>query len=303
MAVRLENRDKIFPIHRSYKFNPVIVEKGGGTEAIRTAFMRRNLDDWERAEDFATSYARTQVERFSPRSRAILEIQSERDLEILEKIHANAVLLGDEGPDGWGIRYAREFDMTNDSRLFPPRPRWEAKGYRPDEYSRWLLGDWRPVDELWAVLGVDPFRPEQPEIEMEDWLFDTTADPERRDAETRLVHGHRLKPGDVARTDWHLRCAQPPYDRLPNSRAEIPPGVILSRDGDAWIREDDIRDVALPLYQGIMIQPFVPSARGWISGTGLRAKWDYSHLDSLLWDPQYLMASSDVHSRKHSTPG
>ena len=229
----IENRDKVFPIHRSYKFNPVIVEKGGATEAIRTTFMRRNLDDSERAEELSTSYTQAQVERFSPRSRAILEIQSKRDLEILEKIYANSVLLGDDGPDGWGIRYAREFDMTNDSRLFPPRPRWEAKGYRPDEYSRWLPGDWRPIEELWAELGVDPSRPEPAEIELEDWLFDTTAGPERREAETQFVHGHLLKPGDVARTDWCLRCARPPYDRLPISRAKIRAGVILSRGGNA----------------------------------------------------------------------
>ena len=235
----IENRDKVFPIHRSYKFNPVIVEKGGATEAIRTAFMRRNLDDWERAEDLATSYTRAQVRRFSPRSRAILEIQSKRDLEILEKIYENAVLLGDDGPEGWGIRYVREFDMTNDSRLFPPRPQWEAKGYRPDEYSRWLLGDWRPIDELWTELDVDPSQPEQAEIELEEWLFDTTADPERRAAEARFVHGHLLKPGDVARTDWRLRCAQPPYDRLPVPRTSIPAGVVLSRDGDAWIQDRD----------------------------------------------------------------
>ena len=297
----IENRDKVFPIDSRFKFNPVIVEKGGATEAIRTAFMRRKLDDWERAEDFATAYTREQVERFSPRSRAILEIQSGRDLEILEKIYANAVLLGDDGPDGWGIRYATEFHMTNDSRLFPPRPQWEAKGYRPDEYSRWLLGDWRPIEELWEKLGVDPTRPEPAEIELEEWLFDTTAGPERREAEARFVHGHLLKPGDVARTDWRVRCAQPPYDGLPVPRTKVPAGVILSRDGDAWVREDDVQNVALPLYQGIMIQPFVPSARGWISGTGLRAKWDYSSLGNLRWNPQYLMASSDVRRRKHST--
>ena len=286
----IENRDKVFPIHRSYKFNPVIVEKGGATEAIRTAFMRRNVDDWERAEDLATPYTRAQVERFSPRSRAILEIQSKRDLEILEKIYANAVLLGDDGPDGWGIRYATEFHMTNDSRLFPPRPQWEAKGYRPDEYSRWLLGDWRPIEELWAALGVDPARPEPAEVALEDWLFDPTAGPERRAAETRFVHGHLLKPGDVARTDSRLRCAPPPYDRLPVPRARIPAGIVLSREGDAWIREEGVREVALPVYQGIMVQPFVPSARGWISGTGLRAKWDYGDLGNLRWKPQFLMA-------------
>ena len=36
--------------------------------------------------------------------------------------------------------------MTNDSELFPPRWKWEAKGYRPDEYGHWLLGNWQPYD-------------------------------------------------------------------------------------------------------------------------------------------------------------
>ena len=206
-----ENREKIFDIHRSFKFNPVIIEKGGKTAAIRTAFMRRKLEDWEHAETLATPYTRERVERFSPRSKAILEIQSARDLEILEKIYANSVLLGDDGPDGWGITYAREFDMTNDSKLFPPRPKWEAQGYRPDEYSRWLKGDWRPIGELWAELGVKP-----------------------------LPEGER-------------RCAQPPYGTLPIPRADIPEGFILSREVDAWVREERVEDVALPLYQGKMI--------------------------------------------------
>ena len=52
--------------------------------------MRRNLDDWERAGDFATSYTLAQIKQFSPKSRALLEIQSRRDLEILEKIYANS---------------------------------------------------------------------------------------------------------------------------------------------------------------------------------------------------------------------
>ena len=297
----IENRDRIFPIHRSYKFNPVIVEKGGATSAIRTAFMRRKPEDWEHAEALATPYTKAQVERFSPRSHAILEIQSTRDLEILEKVYARSVLLGDDGPDGWGIRDTREFDMTNDSHLFPPRPQWEAKGYRPDEYSRWLLGDWRPIEELREELGVDPAQPEPAEIELESWLFDTTAGPERREAEACFVHGHLLKPGDVARTDWRVRCAQPPCDGLPIPRAKIPAGVILSREGDAWIREGEIEDVALPVYQGIMIQPFVPSARGWISGTGRRAKWDYNELGSLRWNPQYLMGR-DVLDQESRTP-
>jgi hypothetical protein len=309
-----ENRDGIFDIHRSFKFNPVVIEKGGRTAAIRTAFMRRALEDWEHAEEFAVPYTREQVERFSPKSRAIFEIQSARDLEILEKIYANSVLLGDDGPDGWGVKYAQgDFNMTSDSKLFPPRPVWEAKGYRPDEYSRWLLGRWRPMAELWHELGIDVgseavvnpgsdpavnFRCVVPaEIELEEWLFDSAAGPERRQAEAQLVHGHLLKPGDVARTPWRLRCAQPPYDVLPIPRADIPAGIILSRDADAWIREDEVDDVALPLYEGRMIGQFDFSQKGWVSGKGRSAVWRDIPWEHKQIEPQFLMAATEYAER------
>jgi len=250
-----ENREGIFEIHRSYKFNPVIIEKGCTTAAIHTAFMRRKLEDWENAEALATSYTRAQIERFSPRSKSILEIQSNRDLEILEKIYSNSVLLGDDGPDGWGIKYATEFHMTNDSHLFPPRPKWEADGYRPDEYSRWLKGDWRPIIELWAELGVKP-----------------------------LLEGER-------------RCAQPPYDTLPIPRADIPSGIILSREADAWVPEVPVEDIAVPLYQGLMVWNYDCSFSGWVSGTGRSAKWNQIGWKNKIVAPQFLVSLSDYYGR------
>jgi len=285
-----ENREKIFEIDSRFKFNPFVIEKGGSTSAIRTAFMRRKLEDWERGEEFATIYSRAQVERFSPRSLAILEIQSKRDLEILEKIYTNSVLLGDQGPAGWGIKYAQgDFNMTSDSKLFPPRPWWEDRGYRPDEYSRWLKGDWRPIGELWSELGIDPAKVQPVDIEIEDWLFDTTATPEERQARAQFVHGHLLKPGDVQRTNWRLRCAQPPYDSLPIPRANIPAGIILSRDADAWVREDKTEDIALPLYEGRMISSYDFSEKGWVSGKGRQAEWRSIPWISKQLEPQYLM--------------
>ncbi len=250
-----ENRDGIFDIDSRFKFNPIVVEKGGRTESIRTAFMRRKLEDWERAEEIATPYSRAQVDRFSPRSKSVLEIQSKRDLEILEKIYANSVLLGDESEEGWGIKYVREFDMTNDSKLFPPRSAWEAKGYRPDEYSRWLKGDWRPIGELWAELGVKP-----------------------------------LKEGE-------RRCAQPPYDTLPVPRADVPAGIVLSREADAWVREERVEGVALPLYEGRMIDRFDYASKLWVSGKGRGAVWVSGRLDAPIIGPQYLMARDDFVGR------
>jgi hypothetical protein len=133
-----ENRERIFDIHRSFKFGPVIVQKGGTTDAIRTAFMRRRLRDWAEAEHHAIPYRRAQVERFSPHTRAILEIRSRRDLEILETMYSHSGLLGDDRSDGWNVRYTREFHMVDDSALFRQLPKWEAEGYRPDEYGRWI---------------------------------------------------------------------------------------------------------------------------------------------------------------------
>lgn len=45
-----ENRDKVFDIDSRFKFCPLVVQKGGTTQAIRAAFMHRNVDDWAQAE-------------------------------------------------------------------------------------------------------------------------------------------------------------------------------------------------------------------------------------------------------------
>jgi hypothetical protein len=185
-----ENREKVFDIHRSFKFGPVIVQKSGATEAIRSAFMRHDLSDWENAEAFAIPYAARQVDRFSPKSHALLEIRERRDLEILEKIYAHSVLLGSKDPDGWAVHCARELHMTDDSSLFARLPVLEQHGFVQDTYGRWL-------DK----------------------------------------QGRR----------------------------------------------------AVPLFQGIMIAPFNPVAKKWISGSGVRATWDKIPSDSEELRPQYVV--------------
>src|SRR5690606_29637853 len=109
-----------FDIHRSYKFCPVVIEKSGTTEAIKAAFMRRKLSDWEDAEEFVLDYPREQVERFSPFSKSILEIRTDNDLKVLKQIYGSGVLLGDQSHDGWELNYQQgDFNLTSDSRLFP----------------------------------------------------------------------------------------------------------------------------------------------------------------------------------------
>ena len=139
-------------VHHSFKVAAINVEKGGVPNSLRTRFRLGPGDSPEAHElegDIPNEngylpVSMSEIEDFSPRSGAILEIRTPRDLEIVKKLYANGVLLGNKSPDGWNIRYATEFHMTNDSELFPPRWKWEDKGYRSDEYGHWLLGNWQP---------------------------------------------------------------------------------------------------------------------------------------------------------------
>lgn len=222
-----ENREGIFDIHRSFKFCPLIVQKGGKTQAIRAAFMHRNVDDWAQAERYVLAYPRDRVLEFSPYSKAILEIRSDQDLKVMQQIYAKGVLLGDQSDRGWGVKYGREFDMTNDSKLFPPRPKWEEKGYHPDEYGHWLKGTWQGYSGPANIL-----------------------------------------------------------DREPD--------LVLSRDGSAVLRVEQIEDVALPLYEGRMIGQFDFSEKGWVSGKGRSAVWREIPFGSKVLEPQYLAGLQDV---------
>jgi hypothetical protein len=151
-----ENRNKVFDIDSRFKFCVTVAEKGGETAAIRAAFMRHDLEDW--AEAVATlDYPAERVSAFSPKSLSVLEIRSEKDLEVLTKIYANSVLLGDDTPAGWGIKYGTEFHMTNDSKLFIGRDKAEASGFVPDEYGRWVNADGEVLLPLYEGRMVGQF--------------------------------------------------------------------------------------------------------------------------------------------------
>lgn len=225
-----ENRNKVFDIDSRFKFCPVVVRKGGRTAEVQTAFMRRELDDWSRPERFAIAMKREQIERFSPKSLAFLEVQDERDVRVLEKMTANGIPLGHDGPEGWGVKYAREFDMTNDSKLFPPREKWEARGFRPDEYGHWLRGEWVLISE---------------------------APPGAFDA----------------------------------------PGWVKSRDGSEAIAIEGIEEVALPLYQGLMVWHFDPCFQAKDPSRRGKASWSELPWARKEFAPQFLMGDPAYRSR------
>ena len=144
------NSEKIFPsVDSRYKADVVIVQKGERTKAIQSAFEHSRMEDWAEGEKHAVPYNNAQIQRFSPQENVLVEIHGKKDLEILEKVYGQCVLLG-EDKSGWSIKYGSEFHMTQDSKLFSKKQTWVNGGYVPDEYSRWLKGKWRPIEELEA---------------------------------------------------------------------------------------------------------------------------------------------------------
>lgn len=231
-------------IHHSFKMVVLTINKAGQTDTVATRF-RLGPGDSPEAQELETdilndanylSVPAQQIKRFSPNTGALLEIRTEQDLKILEKMYQNGVLLGDRTPQGWGIQYAREFDMTNDSKLFPPRPKWEEKGYRPDEYGHWLKGNWQPYNGEPSILK----RPE---------------------------------------------------------------GLVLSVDGEWAIAVDEVEDIALPFYQGVMIHQFDFSKKVWISGTGLRAIWHDISYEQKQVAPQFLIGLKDFRANEGAIQG
>lgn len=131
-----ENRDKVFDIHRSFKFAVTIARKGGSTTELQAAFMRHALDDWTEARG-ALSFTVDEIRTFSPQSLSLLEFRDTRDKRVLDGMYRHSCLLGEPSPSGWSAAFGREFHSTGDSKLFPRVDSWEANGYRRQAYGRW----------------------------------------------------------------------------------------------------------------------------------------------------------------------
>jgi len=151
-----ENREGIFDIHRSFKFCAIILQKGGVTEFTRSAFMRRNVDDWGVAERFTIPYSLGTVIELSPLSKSFVETQDLEHLFVMKKLYSNSVLMGDVSSSGWGISFSRELHMTDDAKLFPAKSKWEQQGYQSDEYGYWLKGQWTDYSGPTNILDRSP---------------------------------------------------------------------------------------------------------------------------------------------------
>lgn len=113
-----ENRKAIFTgVHRSFKFITLITEKRGRTEEFKSAFMLHDKELLKTLDETSLLYPLKLVKKFSPYSNSIMELKSNQDFEIAEKMYRFPVL-GEEIEGKWNVKLASEFHMTNDSDIF-----------------------------------------------------------------------------------------------------------------------------------------------------------------------------------------
>ena len=155
------NWQHVFDIDSRFKFIVLLLKKDGFTPQLQVTFNRVALTDLEKPDTAMLKFSRKQIEQFSPKSLAITELQAQRDLEILEKLYSrNTVLFDDQSQMGWQIQYAaEEFHLSKESSLFSPLPNWEAKGYRPDGYGRWIGSDGSIALPLYEGRMIGAFDP------------------------------------------------------------------------------------------------------------------------------------------------
>ncbi len=117
-----ENRDALFPgVHRSYKF--CLLTMGYNVPKAELAFFATQptqlKDDRRRF-----SLSREEFELINPNTKTCPVFRSQMDAELTKKLYRSAPVLIREASgkkpeqNSWGIKFARLFDMSNDSGLF-----------------------------------------------------------------------------------------------------------------------------------------------------------------------------------------
>ncbi len=172
-----ENREKIFPIHASYKFVCLVFQKAAPeTSEFVAAFMRHDLAELGQSgpHPWEVHISADEVRNLSPESFAFLEYRGPRDQKIVRKMYQSEVRLAGTGPGSWGIQMFTDLAHTLVFNASRDKDLWTdpetGKLYDP----RLLLGT-ATVDPIAMIEGMNQlgFIPVYEGKHIEQFLYGT----------------------------------------------------------------------------------------------------------------------------------
>jgi hypothetical protein len=160
--VSFENRDAVFPIHRSMKFLLVTAAKGGPSSALPCRFGVRSPAELDAMPDSgsdpgAITLTRSLLERVDADGLVIPDLRTTADVEIVSDIAFRFPALGDE--EGWHVSFGRELNATDDRAHFVDAgggrnmPVIEGKHLSPFVVDTKAATAWLPLASGRRLLG------------------------------------------------------------------------------------------------------------------------------------------------------
>ena len=146
-----DNRRKIFDIDSRFKFCPIIIEKGLTTNEINTSFHNLDFHNWEKPFTNVIKYSKKLINSYSPNNKAIMEVTSIKDFEIIKKIFNKSIMSEKDTND---LNYQLEFMMNTDAKIFPPKKWWQDKGYRKNQYEFWIPPEGEKPDLIYKGKAI-----------------------------------------------------------------------------------------------------------------------------------------------------
>lgn len=126
-----ENKNKIFPIHSSFKFVILTAAKLIKTDTFVTGFMLKDLSVLSKQRIDGLRISEKLISKFSPDTLSIMEFQDQKEIDLLNKIYNEFPMMGEKIDNTWNVVFHRELNQTDDHKLLQtslsPIPIYEGK--------------------------------------------------------------------------------------------------------------------------------------------------------------------------------
>ena len=148
VLVKFDNELRVFPgVHNQFKFDIVVLDKGGQTNATDAAFFSRETEQALQLFRSHRAYLKVpaaEIRKLSPQTLTLFEFRGQRDVDLVQKAYRLHPTFGEGLMPRLGLKYRCEFHMGNMVYLFRTRDWLRQHGCTQE------LGEqWRAADAQW----------------------------------------------------------------------------------------------------------------------------------------------------------